>query len=423
MLADSGFGSTLIRAVSYFKAGAAKIPRTRKEYDEVVEIEKDEPHLENLKNLLSTSFRIYLYLNLFVLLILLTAGVVLVWNIMELGGHDTMLWLAYALIIPYCLVMITAIKWSSFVRGLGYISLEARISTMIDAFQVVIFVLILTLKLPPAYLVGMMLISVSFKLLWLRRFVLKWFRERGIVNIEKRHFDKNIFHSLWGATWRNAGLSWGNYAIIYGTSIVVAQIKDPVMMASFLMTMRVIDIISGIARAPFYANIPKIYEFAAKKDFVNLKKRASEYIFVGMAMMVGGFAVMALLGNWTFGVFGIDTRFLPLAILLVIFATEVLNWHSAFHASIYISTNQVPFLIPSTVSGGLIIGLGLLVLPRYGVMGLVLTQFFIQLAFNNWFAVWLSLGLLKWNFFNYLRMMPVYGVRGVIDKAKYFLNR
>jgi hypothetical protein len=320
-------------------------------------------------------------------------------------------------------VMITSIKWSSFARGLGYLSLEARISTLMDAFQVVIFVVILTLKLPPVYLVGIMLLSVIGKLLWLRKFVLKWFREQGIIHIEKRYFDRQIFHSLWGATWRNAGLSWGNYAIISGTSIVVAQIKDPVMMASFLMTMRVINIIGGFARAPFYANIPKIYELAAKKDFKNLKIRASEYIFVGLAVLAAGFGAVALLGNWSFGLIGIETRFLPLAILLIIFVTEILNWHSAFHASIYISTNHVPFLIPSTVSGGLIIGLGLLVLPKYGVFGLVVTQFFIQLAFNNWFAVWLSLRLLNWNLFNYLRVMPVHGVKALIAKARYFRNR
>ena len=43
----------------------------------------------------------------------------MVWNIMSLGHHRLDLWLAYAVIIPYCAVMISAVKWSSFMRGLG----------------------------------------------------------------------------------------------------------------------------------------------------------------------------------------------------------------------------------------------------------------------------------------------------------------
>jgi hypothetical protein len=250
-----------------------------------------------------------------------------------------------------------------------------------------------------------------------------------VEHIKRRYFDKKIFHSLWGATWSTAGLSWGNYAIMYGTSIVVAQIENVQLMASFLLTMRVVEIINSVARAPFYANIPKIYDLAAKKDFTSLKVRVSEYIFVGLGMMVVGFAGIGLLGNWVFGLLNIETLFLPTVILLVIFVTEILNWHSAFHASIYISTNQVPFLLPSTISGGLIIGIGMLVLrhfgdgPYDGVLGLVLSQFFIQLSFNNWFAVWLSLGLLNWKLINYLKVMPIHGMRAVLGKVKYFLNR
>ncbi len=202
----------------------------------------------------------------------------------------------------------------------------------------------------------------------------------------------------------------------------MAQITNPVLMANFLMTKRVIDIINGFAKAPFYTNVPKIYELAARKDFKKLKIKASEYIFVGLAVMIAAFVALGLFGNFAFDILNIETRFLPIAILLVIFVTEVLNWHSAFHASIYISTNHVPFLIPSTVSGALIIGVGMYVMPIYGLMGLVLAQFLIQLAFNNWFAVWLSLRLLKWNFFNYLWEMPFYGVKGIISKIKYLLK-
>ena len=35
MLADAGFGPTMIRAVSYFNSGADYLPRNKKEYDKI----------------------------------------------------------------------------------------------------------------------------------------------------------------------------------------------------------------------------------------------------------------------------------------------------------------------------------------------------------------------------------------------------
>ncbi len=422
MLADSGFGATLVRAVSYFRAGATKIPKTRKEYDEKVEIVEDEPNMEKLKDLLSTSFRIYTILTGFLVLMLLTVGVRMIWNIMSLADHRTDLWMAYGVLIIYSGILISSVKWSSFVRGLGFISLEARFGVMQGSLQIIVFVILLSFKLQPIYLLSFMAFQSFVRFFYLRWYVRRWFRNNGIKIIQRRYFDKEIFNSLWGATWRLGGLSWGAYAITTGTSIVIAQYKDAALMANFMFTMRIVSLITNIAKAPFYTNIPKIYGLAAKKDFKTLKVKASEYIFLGMMVLIGGFSVISLVGNWGLDLIGIETRFVPLGILLVICVTEVLDIHSSFHASIYTSTNHIPFLWPALISGALIIGLGFYVLPIYGILGLVLTKFFIQLSFNNWFSVSLSMKLLNWNLFRYIANLAPIGIRGIVTKFHFLKN-
>ncbi|HYW95630.1 MAG TPA: hypothetical protein VE870_08590, partial [Bacteroidales bacterium] len=419
MLADSGFGATLVRAVSYFSAGAEKIPSTRKEYDEKLEIKNEEPNLEKLRDLLTTSLRIYTILTGFLILMLSTVGILMVWNIMSLGHHRFDLWLAYAVIIPYCAVMISSVKWSSFMRGFGFISLEARFGVIQGSFQIIVFIILLSFGLKPVYLISYMMLQSLVRYFYLRWYVLRWFRNKGIFISNRRYFDKDIFRSLWGATWRLGGLSWGAYAISSGTSLVVSQLKDPLMMASFLFTMRIVGFIKGLARAPFYTNVPKIYSLAAKKDFKYLKVKSSEYIFLGMLVMIGGFGAIALFGNWGLSLIGIHTKFVPLTILLLIIITEFLDIHSSYHASIYTSTNHIPFLWPALISGALIIGLGFYVLPIYGILGLVLVKFLIQLSFNNWYSVSLSMKLLDWNFLRYLVNMPYIGFKGIINKLHF----
>ncbi|NJK95455.1 MAG: hypothetical protein HC905_11590 [Bacteroidales bacterium] len=61
LLADSGFGSVLVRAVSYFKSGADFLPKNRDEYDNAHKIESDDPNFKKITDLISTTQRIYFF--------------------------------------------------------------------------------------------------------------------------------------------------------------------------------------------------------------------------------------------------------------------------------------------------------------------------------------------------------------------------
>ncbi len=416
MLADSGFGATLVRAVSYFKAGAKYLPRNKKEYDEIDEIEQGEPHFPSLVNLLGTVNRIYIFLGMFTVIILLTGGIAAVWNIMTISDHQTDLWVAYLIIIPYCYTMIMGVKWSSYMRGLGYVAQEARFGAFQGILRVIAFVILLLFKLGPAYLIGIMLLESIVRYIYLRWFVLKWFREKQVEIPKKNKFDPVIFRSLWSATWRTGLLFWGAYGIQSGTSILAAQISDVALMASFLFTMRIFTFLLNIARAPFYSNVPKIYTLAAEKNMMVLRKKASEYMFLGFGVLIAGSVFLGLFGNSILGLFpSIDTRFVGLTIFAIIAITEILDLHASFHATIYTSTNHVPFVLPATISGALIVGIGFFTIPTYGILGIVVTKFVVQWFMNNWYAPMLSLRFLKWPFFSYLYQFPAYGFRFIVQ--------
>lgn len=420
MLADSGFGSVLVRAVAYFNAGSETIPKTKEEYDNHKEIENASPNIPKLIDLLTTSNRIYLFLGLLVIIMLLTAGIAFVWNIMKLSGHRFDFWLAFALLIPYCYFTILTVKWSSFVRGLNYVAMEARLNTVLNTVKIVLFIVMLILKLKPAALIAVMLIESIIKLWYLRVFSLKWFKKNNVVIRNAYYFDKNIFWSIWPATWKLAGIFWGNYLVESGNSIIIAQISDTRLMSSFLFTTRIISFVRTIAQTPFYANIPALYKLAAQKKLKDLKEKSSEYIFTGILLMVAACLVIALFGNWTLQFLDTNTRFIETGLLLLMCLTVLLDMHSSFHGSIYTSTNHIPFLIPSLLAGAIIIGLGFYVLPIYGLIGILMVRFLVQLSFNNWYAMFLSLRLLKWPWLNYFYDVPKSGVLYLISKSREF---
>ena len=88
---------------------------------------------------------------------------------------------------------------------------------------------------------------------------------------------------------------------------------------------------------------------------------------------------------------GAKTSLVPFPIILIMSISIMLELHHACHANIYLGTNHVPFLIPAIASGAAIVGISFGIVGSYGLIGIVLVQFFVQLSLNNWYPVYLNL--------------------------------
>ena len=422
LLADSGFGAVLLRGVSYFNSGADYIPRTKEEFEKKQGTLSLEPNISKLADLLTTTKRVYSYLNLFLLVLMVTIGPLVMWNVMKLSHHRVDFWIAYLLLIPNCMILISTVRWKSFLRGLDYIAKEARINTYLGVLRLVAFIILLSFSLSPFYLVLVMLFESCFRYFFLRRLVISWFTSRHKTIENHNFFDKEIFLSLWTATWKEGLIQWGNYLLASGNSIIMAQVSNAQLMANFLLTTRLLTVVSQVSEITLFSNIPKVYKLAAKNDRQSMKFVAAGYMFLGMLIMVVAYAFIILFGNQALSLLNKESQLVPMGILIIMVITQILDSHSTFHAGIYISTNHVPFVIPSLVSGIIILGGGFVVLPRYGLIGIIMMKFLVQLAFSNWYSMVLSLRLLKWPIKNYLVEFPLLGSRFIYDKVRSFFK-
>jgi hypothetical protein len=422
LLADSGFGSVLVRATSYFYSGAIYLPRNRIEYDQAEKIENKEINFPKLMDLLSTTHRIYSYLVILVVILLLTGGVAFIWNIMQLAHHRLDLWICYALLLPITIIMVLTIRWSSILRGLNFIAVEARFSLFLGVLRVIAFAILLSFALKPLYLVIILLLSAIANFIFIRNFVIKWFKKNDVIILRKGHFDVEIFKSLWGATWRLGSISWGNYLVETSNSILAAQIPNVQLMANFLFTSRILDFVKNMSYVPFYSKIPIIYSLGAKKDFKGLQKKLSIYLIMGLSILCVSYLVINTLGNPVLAWMGVQVRFMNILFITVMCLSILFDMHASFHASIYASTNHIPFFWPSLISGGIVVLLGYLVTPIYGLLGIILVRFFVQFSFNNWYSVAISLKLLNWKWYDYIRQFPVFGIQALFRKFVKTMN-
>lgn len=416
-LADSGFGPTLIRAVSYFKAGADTLPENEEDYLAKESIIDKKINYNQLVVLLKTSGRIYMIISIILIVLLLTAGVALIWNIMDMAGHRQYLWISYALLMANAYFLLLTIRYSSFMQGLDYVAELGGINSLIGGIKITVFIIMLIANAGIAALMAYMLFETVVRFLIVRNFVRSWFSNNGYKIDNKPVFDRPIFRVIWSSTWKLGGIFWGNYMINYGNSIIISQGNNPAMIASFLFTQRIVNFIRNISQAPFYANVPKIYNLTAQKNNIVLKLKTSEYIFSSLFILAFALLVFGLSGNQLLNLLNVETRLVPPLILFIMSITVLTEMHAGFHSNLYISTNEVPFLWPTLISGVLILVMGFMAMPVWGILGIVLVQFVVQLSFNNWYPVYLSLRLLDWPLTRYLKDVNTFGFTFLIKKA------
>ena len=400
-LADSGFGPTLVRAVSYYKAGSETLPKNVEEYKKDVRTSST-PNFSGLSELLSTTNVIYTIVSSFLALILLTGGIMIVWNLISLAGHPFYLWFAYGMLVVNSFMTIQTIRWGSFMTGLNFVAEMNGFKSFIGAIKVLLFVILLLLDLKITYLIGVMLVESLVIFLYLRNYVHKWYHKNGIKLKKKWYFNKEIFKSIWPATWKTGGIFWGNYLTTSGNSIIIAQISDVKLIASFLFTQRILMFVRRVSEAPFWANLPIVYNLMAGKNIPLIKKKLSELIFLTLGLLIISLIFTGAFGNSLLSILNIDTRLISTTIFTIMAVSLILEENATIHQGIYTSTNHVPFLIPALVTGVIILGGGFLVVNKFGLIGIILVQIIAQAMVNFWYPVWLSFKLVKWDLPSYL---------------------
>ena len=401
-LADSGFGPTLIRAVSFFKAGSTELPRNKEDFESHYANQGLGPNFQKLRDLLSTSNRIYAVLSWIAVILISTLGLLIIWNILEKSEFRTDFIISFCIIIVNSYVVLQTVKWSSFMTGLDFVAKINGFRSILGGFRVFIYIGILLISPSIVYLLIFNLLTNIAILIYAHVFIYRWFARNKFPMHGHRGFDRTIFDSIWPATWKLGTISWGIYLVNYGISIIIAQVDDTVLMASFLFTQRLIFIIRRVSEAPFYANIQKIYKLMAVKKYAELKKLASIFIFLSLAIVSVSLAGIGVFGNWALELINVDMRLVPTLVFAIMVISIIFEIHASMMASIYTSTNQIPFLIPSLVSGAVMFSLGFVALHHFGLLGVILLQFFVQLSFNYWFSTYLSLKLIKWPLFTYI---------------------
>lgn len=406
-LADSGFGATLIRATSYLYSGAKNIPKNLQEFRKIEE-KNSSVNISGIIALVQTSNILYLAISVLATILVFSVGSFFVDNLISKSQNQSELWLAFYLLIATVFIRMQSVKWNSFLQGFDKVALQKQIETIfgsirVSAFLVILFLDMNILQLVIADLLLTLAIFISTKVV-----VNSLFSKWSIINTNKLKYNKEILTSIFPSAWRYGAMQWGGYLTNFSNSLIVSQLPDPKIIASFFVTQRIIFFTRQLAQVTVYAKLPTVFQMMSKHQFLELKEFTAKAIQIGLAMLIAILIGVGVLGDLILYLISVETRLVSTEVFIIMAISIVLEYHHAAHAQIYMGSNHVPFLFPALISGILILSIGFGVVGIYGLMGIVLTQFFVQLSLNNWYPVYLNLKLLDWNFWDYMKSVLIY---------------
>jgi len=398
-LADSGFSQTIVRASAYFKAGAEEIPERVTELTSVDT--QNKPNWQAVGRLIATSNRIYLIIGLAATVLLSTLGVGAALNIVSQQNNRVSAWLTYLLLVVLSFFLLQVSRWSSLLQGLNEVARAKRIELVVGVIRLLGVAAAMLAGFGVLGVVSVMIAAAILNLILTRMAVRQITRENG-VNKEDEIYDPEMLERLWPATWRMGVICWGAYLIYYGSSLVVSQISDTKLIASYLLTFQVVTLLYRFATSPSLVYQPQIAAAMSSGDLMKVNNLTFKIVRYSLIMYLVGGVLLFFYGADVLILIKAKSQILGGNILLIMLIMYLLEMHHAIHAGIYMSSNHIPFMMPALYSGVAIVTAGYFSVHYWGVYGVVLSQLVVQAAFNNWYPVHLSLKLQNLTFKTYI---------------------
>lgn len=390
-LAEGGINRVILRATSCFKEGATVLPNN---FEEIQELKSDgKMNYKLLGQLVQTSFIIYFILGLISLILFFTIGYFTSENLISKQPNIEEAYITFGLLSVFAFLYIMQLRWVGLIQGLGYLAKQKRVELVFGLIRIVLSIVAIVLGYGVLGVVVAMLFSVVVAHILYKKMFYAYLPKESIK--EYQLFSKDILQKLIPSAWKQSVLAWGSYLIYQGTVLLAVQLDDVKLIASYMLTLQLIYLLMQISNAPAYSYYPTISSAMAKKDITSFKNLLFRSLRISLGLYILGAVILYFLGNQILELIGANALLISGSLLVFMLFMYMLELHHVTHATIYTATNHIPFVLPSLLSGIAIFLGGWLVIDDFGLTGIIIVQFIVQLSLNNWYPVWLNYKLVK----------------------------
>jgi len=381
-LLDFGFQQTIMRNVSYIFSGAQKLLKFGIHDDD----SSEEVNYELLLSLIKSAKKIYRNIAIIAFTLLITFGTWYIYDITtELAAQQDIL-MAWIIYVFSAVLNFYFYYYTPLLLGRGQIKESNKTIVFSKLFYIGFSFIGLSLNY------GLIAVSIGNLLgSFVNRIMsYNYFYDEDLKikfkNISDFSNDKNIFKIIWANSYRLGLVSLGGFLILRSNTLLTSKFLDLKIVAQYGLSLQLLNILARSSSVLFNTFLPKFNQLRVKNKIYKLKKFFGTSLLIGWGTYGFGVLIIFTLGNDILNLIGSETSLLPKNYILFLSLILFLEFNHSVSATFITTQNEVPFVKASLFSGFGIVISSFIILKytNYGILGILITQFIIQLAYNNW---------------------------------------
>lgn len=411
-LMDFGFTPQISRQVSYVYSGANRLLP-----EGIVIAKTQNVNYQLLACLLNVTKKIFRIISAIVLVLLLSLGT---WYIYTVTAGFSNVSNSLEIWMIFCASSFFGIYFKYYDSLLVGRGLVKESKQCILANKICQIVLVYVLLLAGAGLIGVCianLISPFLGRYMANRF---FYDSQTIESLKGQSYSDSLNTEVFQAIWHNAKKVGVNFIGTYCTRqfglFIIGLYLSAEVVASYGLLMQCITIVTSISVTFFGTLQPQIISYRVQGDKDTTIRKFSFSVVVFYILCLCGLTTVSILGPWILELIGSNAQ-LPALYIVLLYSIVCLLEENHSNFAIFISTgNKIPF-VPAALTSGLMICIGdffVLQFSHLGLLGIVIVQGIVQLAYNNWY--WPRWVLREYNI-SFL-MFVKYGIEETIRNIK-----
>ena len=406
LLIDLGFSPTFSRVIAYAMAGTDVHTLGSPRGDA-----SGSPNWQSVEKICSTMKYVYIRAAMAWFVLLFSVGTLAVVRpiaSME-DGHTA--WIAWIVVLVSSTFSFLNIAYSSYLQGVNEVSVLRRWEIITAIGSTVTSVLVLTLG-------GHLLDLIIAHQAWLVANVLRnrWL-SRNVLGGRLKTFhgaesNDDVLNAIWPSTWRTAVGAFASFGIVQASGIIYSQVASPSAAASYLLALRLMQLVSQFSQAPFYSKLPtlaRMYSEGRNADLLRISRKA-----MGLAYLtfVAGFATLGAFGAPILEYIGSNAAFPDFLLWTLLGIAYYLERYGAMHINLYSTTNRIINHIANSGAGIIYVTVGLAGFHYMGIYAFPVALIAGNAGFYAWYAASHSYHAFGVRFFSFERttMIPYLGI-------------
>ena len=380
-LFDFGFNQSFARNVSYVISGVKELRTTG--YQPVESNAEIDYSL--FKGLIDAMKWFYSKISIIFFIVLSMIGTYYIYIVLQsyTGSHNEV-YIAWIILITVNSYSLYTYYYDALIQGKGLIKRAKQIEITGQVVYLIVAIVLIQLRFNLIAIISAQALSIIIRRILLHHNIytheFKCMLENTIA-LPKREYIKPILPNA-----IKLGLtSLGGFFVTRSALIIGALYLPLNDIASYGITVQIINIIAGIAGVYFIAYQPKIAQYRIHNNDSAIKQIYFKGCFLFLLIFIIGAVLLFMLGDWAINFVGSKTPLLTSVPIAAALFVSLLETNHGNAANILLTKNEVPFFKPSIISGIFtVIGLFVMLQAGFGVIILIVVPLIVDISYQSW---------------------------------------